>query len=102
MRFENARQLSRELLSLSELADMIVAKVESEEGFHDSTWVGSPYTRAWTISRTQLFLVSQLDPAGGSQAMDARLSGIARAVFIGDEEGNHQERKSQEETGAFQ
>ncbi len=102
MRFENARQLGQELLSLSELADMIVAKVESEEGCHDSAWVGSPFTRAWTISRTQLYLVSQLDPAGDSETMDARLSGMARAVFVGDEESNHQERKSEEETGAFQ
>jgi hypothetical protein len=81
---------------------MIVAKVESGEGFHDSTWVGSPYTRAWTISRTQLYLMSQLDPAGDSETVHARLSGIGTAVLVGDEESNHQERETQEETGAFQ
>jgi len=102
MRFENARQLGRELLSVLQVADILVARVESEEGRDDPAWVGSPQTRTWTMSRTHLFMACHLDSSGDHEILDARFAGIGRAVLVGNHERNNHVKEPQEESRAFQ
>lgn len=102
MRFENARQLGGEFLSVLQVADILVARVESEEGCDDPAWVGSPHTRTWTMSRTHLFLACPLNRSGDHKAWDSRFAGIGKAVLVGTQQGNTHVQESKEELSAFQ
>lgn len=102
MRFENARQLGRELPRVLQVADILVARVESDEGCDDPAWVGSPQTRTWTVSRTHLFMACPLNESGDHETLDARFAGIGKAVLVGNHERNNHVKEPQEETSAFQ